>query len=231
MRRSVPADYTARMLPAESIERWLRDAFRAPLPGPAAQNRMAPRPRTGWQPGVVPDGCRPGAGLLLVYPVDGLPVVLLTKRDPLLAQHAGQVSLPGGALDPDETVEQAALREAFEEVGLVSHGIRVIGQLTPLHIPVSQFVLHPVVACSERRPELVARPGEVERLLEPALGCLADSRNYAIERRLFRGQEFRVPYVSVGGEKLWGATAMILAEFLTLLGSPPDPWVTDQRRA
>jgi 8-oxo-dGTP pyrophosphatase MutT (NUDIX family) len=215
----------------ESLEQRLRRVLSGALPGPSAQNLLAPRPRSGWQPGIVPEGCRPGAGLLLVYPVALEPVVLLTKRDGRLPLHAGQVSLPGGALEDDETVEQGALREAHEEVGLEPTGVRVIGRLTPLHIPVSEFVLHPVVACCDTRPDLSPRVGEVERVLEASIGCLGRSSSYAVERRIFRGKEFAVPYVTVDGEMLWGATAMVLAEFLTLLGTPPDPWEIDQRRA
>jgi 8-oxo-dGTP pyrophosphatase MutT (NUDIX family) len=205
------------------VRRLLR-AFEDELPGPDAQNRLAPRPRKGWQPGVIPDDCRPGAGLLLIYPSNGEPVVLLTKRHDELPQHAGQVSLPGGALEAGETIEQAALREAREETGIDAARVRVVGRLTPLHIPVSRFVLHPVVGWCDERPDLLPQPGEVDRLLEASIRRLGDSREYEVERRTFRGTPYRVPFLTVEGEKLWGATAMVLAELMTLLGSPPDPW-------
>lgn len=206
------------------LEARIRSALRAPLPGPAAQNLLAPRPREGWQPGVVPPDCRPGAVLLLFFPVAARPALLLTKRDVGLPNHAGQVSLPGGAVEDGESIEQGALREANEEVGLAPENVRVLGRLTPLHVPVSGFVLHPVLAVTDRRPELRPTPGEVERILEADLALLSDRRRYFVESRTFRGAEFQVPYVVVDGEKVWGATAMVLAELLSMLGAPPDPW-------
>ncbi len=101
----------------------------------------------------------------------------------------------------------------------------MLGQLSPLHIPVSRFVLHPVVAVADRRPDLRPQAGEVERILESPLEHLVDRRSYAVEGREFRGTLYRVPFVKVQGAKVWGATAMILSELLTLLGCPPDPWV------
>ena len=209
------------------VETRLSQALGRPLPGAEAQKLLAPRPRKGWQPGVVPDDCRHGAGLLLLYPSGDDTRVLLTKRNIHLPQHAGQGSLPGGAVDPDETIEQGALREAREEVGLDPERVRVLGQLSPLHIPVSRFVLHPVVAVADERPDLRADVREVERLLEQDLSRIGDARSYTIETREFRGSFFRVPYIPLDGEKVWGATAMVLAEFLVILGFTPNPWDVD----
>lgn len=211
----------------EDAESRLTRAFGRRLPGPEAQKLLAPRPRKGWQPGVTPDDCRHGAGLLLLYPEGDETRLLLTKRNIHLPQHAGQVSLPGGAVEADETIEQGALREAQEEVGLDPDAVRLLGQLSPLHIPVSRFVLHPVVGVAGARPELQADVGEVERLLEGPLSHIGDARNYSIETREFRGGFYRVPFIPLDGEKVWGATAMVLAEFLVILGYSPDPWGPD----
>jgi len=211
----------------DELETRIRTALGGPLPGPPAQNLLAPRPRRGWQPGVLPDGCRRGAVLLLFFPVQGRAALLLTKRGADLPNHAGQISLPGGAVEDGETIEQGALREAQEEVGLDPRDARVLGRLTPLHVPVSGFVLHPVIAMLDHRPSLRPTPGEVDRILEAEVARLVAPGSYAVERRTFRGTEYRVPYVVVQGEKVWGATAMVLAEFLSLLGEPPDPWASD----
>ena len=211
----------------EEAETRLTRAFDRRLPGPDAQKLLAPRPRKGWQPGVTPDDCRHGAGLLLLYPEGDDTRLLLTKRNIHLPQHAGQVSLPGGAVEADETIEQGALREAQEEVGLDPDAVRLLGQLSPLHIPVSRFVLHPVVGVADARPELQADVGEVERLLEGSLARIGDARNYSIESREFRGGFYRVPFIPLDGEKVWGATAMVLAELFVILGYSPDPWDPD----
>jgi 8-oxo-dGTP pyrophosphatase MutT (NUDIX family) len=145
--------------------------------------------------------------------------MLLTVRDAGLPTHAGQVAFPGGAVEDGETVESAALREAEEEVGVSRGGVRVLGELTPLHVPVSGFVLHPVVGVADTRPDLSPRPGAVRRILEPSIADLRGS--IGSERRSRDGETYHVPYFGIAGEKVWGATAMVLGEFLALVGLPP----------
>jgi 8-oxo-dGTP pyrophosphatase MutT (NUDIX family) len=193
------------------------------LPGVEAQLRMAPQPRGGWKPGFAPDVAKPAAALLLLFPVGGQAAILLTKRAPDLPNHASQVSLPGGAVDPGESTEEAALREAEEEVGLARADVRVIGRLTPLHIPVSGFVLHPVVGVAAFRPAMRPEPGEVERIIEAPVAHVLDMRRH---HRVFRardGLEFEMPYFDLDGEQVWGATAMVLAEFAAMLGVQVTP--------
>jgi 8-oxo-dGTP pyrophosphatase MutT (NUDIX family) len=208
-----------------TLERRLAERLRDPLPGADAQKRMAPLPRVGWQPGVAPEGCRHGAGLLLAYPsAQDEPRIVLTLREGDLPQHAGQVSLPGGAIERGESDSDAALREAEEEINVDPRRLRLLGSLSPLHIPVSRFVLHPTVAVTDTRPDLRPQPGEVARILEVPLLHLADPSRIAVTRRSHEGRIYEVPYFDVDGERVWGATAMVLAEFLTLLDAAPEPW-------
>jgi 8-oxo-dGTP pyrophosphatase MutT (NUDIX family) len=203
------------------IEFRLRDGFARGLPGVGAQLRMAPRPRIGWDPHRFPDGLREGAALLLVYPIDGHPHVLLTVRAAGLRQHTGQVSFPGGSVDPLESFESAALREASEEVGVSPESVRVLGRLSPLHIPVSGYRLHPVVGLVDHRPRFMPAEWEVARLLEVPLALLRDPTNVRRETqtRELAGEiyDVEIPYFFVEGHKVWGATAMALAEFLALI--------------
>jgi len=198
----------------------LRRRLAAPLPGRAAQLRMAPMPRPGWNPNVVPDGLRAAAGLVLVYPHQGEWRVPLTLRGSWLRQHTGQVSLPGGRVDAGESIEQAALREAHEEVGVPADLVEVLGRLTPLHIPVSGHLLHPVVGVAASRPDFRTAEAEVERLIEVPLRLLLEPGLVQREARLREREPvvlMDVPYFPVDGVKVWGATAMILAEFLALM--------------
>src|SRR4051794_19064789 len=111
----------------DAVVRRLESGLREPLPGAAAQALMAPRPRREWPAGFDHATVRDAAGLLLVFPIAGRPHILLTLRAGTLERHSGQVSLPGGVVEPGETFEQAALREAHEEVGLPLADARVAG--------------------------------------------------------------------------------------------------------
>jgi 8-oxo-dGTP pyrophosphatase MutT (NUDIX family) len=208
----------------EDVDRGLAAARFAELPGPAAQSAMAPRPRRFWVPGVLPAEARKAAGLALLYPRGDDTALLLTVRGAHLANHQGQVSLPGGAVEAGETVEEAALREAEEEVGLQRAAVAVRLRLTPLHIPVSGYVLHPVVATAASPPAVRPYADEVDRIVEVGLSDLAAGSALAVEVREREGGRTEVPYFDLGGAKLWGATAMVVAELLTLLGATVDPW-------
>jgi 8-oxo-dGTP pyrophosphatase MutT (NUDIX family) len=200
----------------------LEAALARPLPGAAAQARMAPRPRREWPADFNPGRIRHAAGLLLLFPID-LPIgeaahLVLTVRADTLGRHGGQVSLPGGVVEPGETFEQAALREAHEEIGLEPDRVRALGGLTPLDIPVSGFRLHPVVAARTARPQLQPSDGEVARILSVSVDELLDPSRVRLVRRTRDGHSIETPAFHVGGDEIWGATAMVLAEFLTLLG-------------
>lgn len=200
------------------IVRRLEARLKEPLPGAAAHALLSPRPRREWPEGFNPARIRHAAGLLLVFPLHRRAHVVLTLRGDTLDRHSGQVSLPGGAIDPGETFEQAALREAHEEIALAVGDARVLGALTPVDIPVSGFRLHPIVATLDRPPALKAADGEVASILQVAVDALGDRSRLVTLERVREGRTIAAPAFQVAGVQIWGATAMVLAEFLTLLG-------------
>jgi 8-oxo-dGTP pyrophosphatase MutT (NUDIX family) len=202
----------------DDIVNRLTLALRAELPGPAAHARLAPRPRREWPAGFDTATIRHAAALLLVFPVDQRAHIVLTVRGDALGRHGGQVSLPGGVIEPGESVAQAALREAHEEVALAVDAVRILGPLTPIDIPVSGFRLQPVVGTTAARPELTPADGEVARILEIAVEELVDGSRLVTTERTRDGQTLVIPAFLIAGVEIWGATAMVLAEFLTLLG-------------
>jgi len=206
----------------------LRRRLTTPLPGVDAQLRMAPRPV--FRPdAAVTSTLRPAAALLLLYRHHDEWHVPLTVRGAHLRHHTGQVSLPGGRLDhPGESVEAAALREAYEEVGVRPSDVEVLGRLTPIPVVVSGHLLQPVVGVTVGRPTFSVAADEVERLIEMPLTRLLQKDAVEWEERmrlLPPGGMMNVPYFAVEGARVWGATAMVLAEFIALieelLGSQP----------
>ena len=200
------------------IEAHLRTRLRGTLPGVEAQIRFAPFPRSrGWRAGEFPVGARTAAALLCLYPADTGVAIPLTVRASTLARHAGQISLPGGATDPGETPAQAALREASEEIGIDPASVRLLGDLTPIHVLVSGFTLHPVVGITDVRPSFQPAPGEVDEIVEVRLEDLQDASRIRTGTRNREGVEVQYSYLDLGGHQVWGATAMVLGEFIQLL--------------
>ena len=198
----------------------LEAALRVRLPGAGAHAILAPRPPREWPAGFNPARVRQAAGLLLLFPIDNRAHIVLTVRADTLGRHSGQVSLPGGAVEPGETLEQAALREAHEEIALPLDGVRVVGALTPLDIQVSGFRLHPIVAMTEVQPVLRPSDGEVAQILVVAVEDLMTPATTRATRREWNGRTVIVPAFRIAGHEIWGATAMVLAELLVLLGWP-----------
>src|SRR5438034_659701 len=167
----------------DTIDR-LEAALATSLPGAAAHAIFSPRPRRDWPAGFNRARIRHAAGLLLVFPVDDRAHIVLTVRADALGRHGGQVSLPGGAIDPGETFEQAALREAHEEIALPLDDVRILGALTPLDLQVSGFRLHPLVGATHLRPTFIPADGEVARILEVPVAALLDPAHVVLTNRV-----------------------------------------------
>jgi 8-oxo-dGTP pyrophosphatase MutT (NUDIX family) len=206
------------MQPEMITVRTIRAALRVPLPGRAAQQTMAVRPRPGDRPDL-PSPCpHEGAVLLLVYRRHGELVVPFTRRTDKLEMHKGQISLPGGAREPrDGDLAQTALRETGEELGIPGRAVQVLGPLTPLFIPVSSFCVYPYVGYARRAGLLRPDADEVAEAIEVPVHHLLAPATRQVETHYRDNQRFEVPAYRVGDHRIWGATAMILAEFLALL--------------
>lgn len=201
----------------------VRRALAQPLPGQVGQRGMEPAPLPGrpdrW--GAAKD-CRDAGVLLLLYPhltAGGSDLyIALTRRTEYPGVHSGQISLPGGRREGDESLQTTALRETMEEIGVLPETLEVIGGLTMLYIIASHFCIYPFVAYSPARPAFRLDPGEVAELIEAPLSLLLDPATrqeewWPIENYGRR----RVPFFNVFGHQVWGATAMILNEFLMAL--------------
>jgi 8-oxo-dGTP pyrophosphatase MutT (NUDIX family) len=205
-------------MPMEQIERALRVRLSGTLPGVDAQMRFVPSPtRPGWRIDHYPEDARIAAALLLIYPREEGIAIALTVRASGLARHPGQISLPGGAADPGETLAETALREASEEIGIDPSAVRVLGELTPVHVLVSGFTLHPVVGVTDIRPDFIASPDEVEEVIEVSLDDLRDASRIRKGTRIREGMAVEYPYFDLAGHQVWGATAMVLGEFVCVL--------------
>lgn len=185
------------------------------LPGQTAQLIMAHAFRRKIWP--TPDEARQAGVLILLYPkYDDWHIVFIerTKKNPDDV-HGGQISLPGGKQEPfDQDIIACALREASEEVGITAGDVTVFGKLTPLYIPVSNFLVHPVMGKVDYAPTFVPQPSEVQSIIELPLLHFLREENVKQKDILF-GSGMRmedVPYFDAFGKEIWGATAMIMSE-------------------
>ncbi len=184
--------------------------------GRSAQLKMAPVLRQNMRLPDDPGQPRIGSVLILLYcQRDQLHLVLTRRRDDLRA-HAGQISFPGGKREPNEALPTTALRETHEEIGVPAHHLTILGQITPIYIMPSDFEVHPFVAWYNKgqRPIFHPAPYEVAEIIEAPLNHLLNPATRREEMWQLRGRDLLIPFFSVGSHKVWGATAMMLSEFL-----------------
>lgn len=160
----------------------------------------------------------PSGVLLPIFPENGELFACMIKRSATMKIHAGQVGFPGGKQDQNDTnAKDTALRETSEEIGLTHCEIEILGELTPLYVSVSNFMIYPFVAWIDKRPMLSLNRHEVEKMLFfPLISYLRHPEVKYKSLHTVSGK-FKVPGISFEGEFIWGATAMILMEFLDIL--------------
>ncbi len=190
-----------------------------PLPGRTAQALMAP-PFRGT-PESPPPTARKASVLALLYPIEAtLHLLFIQRTSPRRDRHAGQISFPGGSVEAaDQTAADTALRETEEEVGVPRQQVQLLGNLSQLYIPVSNFLVDPFVGFSPVRPSFTLQESEVARTLElPLADFLQDTARQTGNRQLSNGMTLPdTPYWHIRGEEIWGATSMMVAELITLL--------------
>lgn len=199
---------------------WLQKRLQQPLPGNTAHERMLARVKE--MPFEIPENARPSAVLSLLFPHNNDLNLLLIKRTEDGHAHSGQISFPGGRQDPtDANLRATALREAQEEVGIMSSDITILGQLTRLYIPVSNFLVYPFVAFSEKRPEYNLSKDEVARVIEVPFREFLTEKRKTVARVTSPADRSFVRKVNAyqleDGSVIWGATAMILSELEVII--------------
>lgn len=202
----------------QEILRRIETRLTGPKPGLKVQLEMITNPRPGHKVyHQVKDSCIKAGVLVFLYPWRGKLYLVLTRRTRLMGFHQAQISLPGGSQEKGESLEQTALREAHEELNIPPKSVRILGELTPLYIPPSNYCIYPVVAAAWRRPDFRPSRQEVDEIIEIPLDHLRDPQNIRREIWTLRKTETEVPFYFFEEHKIWGATAMVLAELIALL--------------
>ena len=204
----------------DNLAGWLQQRLTEPLPGRDAQLKMSSMKRIRQLlKFAVPAHARSSAVLILLYPLHGTTGLVLMQRPEYPGVHGGQISLPGGKYEEgDADSEATALREAKEEIGVNVQSIHILGRLTPLYIPPSNFLVTPVIGMSKERPVFHPDPEEVSGVIEIRVEDLLDDR--LLQTRSIRiGTELtlKAPAYCINGHVIWGATAMILSELKVML--------------
>lgn len=204
----------------ERLIQQLETKLKEPLPGKEAHIKMSPQPvdLRRFEP-KLPENHRKSGVLLLFYPTSEGSFFPLIKRPIYPGVHSGQVAFPGGKMEPeDETIVQTALREAEEEIGINRSKVTILGNLSDLFIPTSNFLVSPVVGFTEQKPDLIPEEKEVSRIISTELLQLFDPmvrKQKVLELR--PNLLLNTPYFDIDGEIVWGATAMILSELIQIL--------------
>jgi len=202
----------------------VEERFHYPLPGFPAQIKMSSLTRIHQLMNMFKaNDVIQSSVLLLLFPFKGEAGLVLTLRKEYEGVHSGQISFPGGKFEEDDdSLIFTALREAQEEIGIDTIQVQVLGQLTALYIPPSNFLVTPVVGFVPFQPEFIAEPHEVAKIIEIRISDLLEEQKIQQKKiKLRTGLSLKVPCFVIDGNVIWGATAMILSEFKEMIKNIP----------
>jgi 8-oxo-dGTP pyrophosphatase MutT (NUDIX family) len=186
------------------------------LPSISAHIKMAPAERvaTLQDNSYIDSQPRNSAVMMLFYPKEGKTHFVLIQRNSYPGVHSAQISFPGGKQEPEDIdLAHTALRETYEEIGVMTREIEIIMPFTQLYIPPSNFLVYPFLAIAQKQPQFIPNPAEVEKIIEVPLASLLDDAiivNTAVNAS-YRNN-ITVPAFKIDNHIVWGATAMILSE-------------------
>jgi 8-oxo-dGTP pyrophosphatase MutT (NUDIX family) len=220
-----------RSLPMYEFAESLKREISLGLPGTEVQWQMASSDRMlrnfPRKPG--PDA-KVAAILILLFPDKGSIHTVFMQRHDYKGVHGGQISFPGGKMEPsDKDIIHTAIREANEETGVNQENISVINTLTPLFIPVSNMIVTPVIGWTEKKPSFRHHPGEVVFLFDAEINRLLDPSIVKTKQMEIQGEIINIKYFDYDGNVIWGATAMMLYELLTIIKRGNIPLVISRR--
>ncbi len=199
---------------------FLINALKDNLPGIEAHNRMMPKSRSLDQSNKINRPSIESAVLVLLLNYENIIHLCLIKRNPFLKVHPGEISFPGGKVETGETSnEYTALRETNEEIGVDINDILVIGKLTDIYIPVSNFVIHPVIGYYKGKPKFTINKSEVEEIIIIPFFEFLTPDNISMETILSKNTGIEVPCYKINNNIIWGATAMIISELCQIIVS------------
>jgi len=194
----------------------LKKRINTNLPGRDSHNKMKVNYREKIKFPFTINKTKPAAVLLLLYPNDNQIFFYLTKRTENLKYHKGQISLPGGSKERGETLLETALRETEEEIGVNKNQISILGNITPLFIPVTGFMMTPFIGFISKKPLIKLDSMEVADIFSVNILDLINN-DKLITYRQIKGKNLNIPYFSLNNHQVWGATSMVLSEFKDII--------------
>ncbi|MCK9611475.1 MAG: CoA pyrophosphatase [Bacteroidales bacterium] len=200
------------------IIEFLKQRLQKELPGISAHSKMIPQVRhLEFFP--VPETARKSSVLFLLFKKNSKICTLIIKRPPYNGVHSSQISFPGGSFQKtDILLKNTALREAEEEIGINKKHVEIIGSLTELYIPPSNFLVKPFIGYTKYSENFIPDKREVEKIIITEIDKFMDVKNLKTKKiKIQSGLDFETPYYDICGETVWGATAMIFSEFTEIM--------------